>query len=246
MPLHITDARNCAIHYKAEFIDKYYKVTTTSNSFFILKSQEKQFPHLIGIEKSHYQRSSMRASDVYDELLKVSPHLPRTVLSRNINESSKKGKKIKNFTMLKDSFFSDSNTLCVFYNELLSTSRLSHVNYLFSNYKSGYSSGWIYDTDSDCCRPVTWIDESTGTQTDKEKYYGSQTLDLIAQIEIFDSSTDNLIDTYVCKRTIKDYIHLIGVLNRNNMILKIKKKKVHIIIFHILKFLRIFKFSIKY
>lgn len=105
MPLHITDARNCAIHYKAEFIDKYYKVTTTSNSVFILKSQEKQFPHLIGIEKSHYQRSSMRASDVYDELLKVSPHLPRTVLSRNINESSKKGKKIKNFTMLKDSFF---------------------------------------------------------------------------------------------------------------------------------------------
>lgn len=241
--LHISDAHNCAIYYKREFVDKYYKVTTMTNMIFLLKAEGKQFPHLIGIKKTNYQRNRMTANDVYQEMLLSTPTLPPDVIRNNINESSKKGKKIKNFLNFEESFFENMNTICVFYNESLSTTKLSHVDYLFSNYLEGYSSGWIYDVMDGCCRPVTWIDESNGTQTDKEKYYQYQVVDLIDKVEIFDTYSNELLDTFKCKRTIKEYLDLFDILTRNHMTLKIKK---NMYLIRLLKLIKVIKFYISF
>ena len=213
--LSILDARNCAIHYKTEFIDKYYIVVTNTNKRIVLKAEPKQFPHLIGIRKRDYVSNRMTGEDVYNLLINPHSSVPATIIPNSIAESSKRGRKIKNFTKLDNMLFKSSSTLCIVYNPVLNNLKLNNVTYLFSDYLNGFSSGWIYNAITNNCQPTTWIDESEGKPKAKQKYYQKQNVELVKSIETYDS-TGKLLENYIVKRKFHHYllIRFICLINR--------------------------------
>lgn len=221
--LNIQDAQNCAQHFKDNFIDKYYIITTSSGNELVLKAEEKQFPHLIGITRQSYVKHHLTAKAVYDELLSSNPVLPSSIIGKKIKKLSKKGIKIKNFQQMNNSLLRDRNTLCIAYNEVLSILKLSNIDYLFSNYKTGFSSGWVLDSNDNYCKPVSWIDESNSDKVGKEKYYLNQTFELVEKIEVYDSVTNKLLASYFCDRSILDYLRLLLIMKRNKMTLKVRQ-----------------------
>lgn len=217
--LTILDARNCANHYKTEFIDKYYVVITNTNKRIVLKAEAKQFPHLIGIKRRDYISNRMTGEDVYNLLLNPHSSIPTKIISNSISESSKKGRKIRNFNNFNNILFKSSSTLCIIYNPLLNNLKLDNVSYLFSDYKSGFSSGWIYNPNTNSCQPTTWIDESDGKWESKQKYYSKQNVELVKSIETYDSN-GTLLESFVIKRKFYHYllIRFICLINKCNFI----------------------------
>lgn len=222
--LGISDAMRCASLYKREFIDKYYIITTNAGRTLKLVGKDRHFCHLIGIDKRECQLNHKSTTYYFNQLLTETPIIPNNVLPSNIRENSKKGRKMKNFDKLCDKLFKDAKTLCILYNSSLSSSHLNNVDYLFSNFVSGYSSGWKMDANTGEVVPITWIDESSGTLVDKEKYYNNQAIELIKLVEVYDSNRNLKIKKIKCKRNIIDYIKIFRTMKRNNMVLKISNK----------------------
>lgn len=219
--LNLNDIKRCAAYFQNEFIDKVYEIETECGVIITIKSEGKQFPHLVGLKRSDYLRYGYHsAQNLFNDILNPSfTSFNARLIPPNIRESSLKGKKIKNFEQM-HILLTNINDLCINYNSSASSSRLDHVDYLFSNYLSGFSLGCIFEPSNNSFVLSTWIDESSSSQSQKEKYYPSQTTDLIKRVSVYNLH-GTLLEEKVAKRKFKDYLRILSIVQRNNMTLRL-------------------------
>lgn len=219
--LSIENAKECAKHFKMNFIERTYIIHTLNNREIVLKSEPKQFPHLIGINKSNYTKYGYKGKDIFRLLISKDGYLPKNIIPNRIDIKSKKGRKILNFINMNSDLFSSPYTLCIIYNPEKNHYKLNNVNYLFTNFKSGFSSGWIYNKSKKSCESTSWIDESNGNWKQKQKYYNAQTIELIDSVEIYDLN-NKLLKFQRVNRKFYHYllIKLICVINKNKLVIQ--------------------------
>lgn len=192
------DIQKCANFYKNKFVEQFYIVTTFNKNSFILIAEKNNFPHLMGIKKQQYISNGYgKARKLYDDIL-LGKNISPKIVPINIVPNSKMYNKALNFCNATDIFADNNNSLIVNYDPAKSSSNLGNVDRLILSLDSGYMLG--------CCSSKTvnvsndiqinsfsissWIDESNGSQKQKEKYLPNQDVELIHTVITFNAKSD--------------------------------------------------------
>ena len=195
----ITDIRNCAEYYKRTYLEKYYILTTYSGKCFLLAGNKSNFPHLMGISKNTYRSHGYAtAIGLFDDIINGQTINTRIVPNR-ISPTSKMYVKCLNFCQSDSLFWANNGPISINYNPANSSTHLNNVSILISDMQSGYSMGWIEDSNNiisvnsesqlkKYCI-ATWIDESGNATRQKEKYMPNQDIDLLKSIIALDKNS---------------------------------------------------------
>lgn len=209
-------------------MEKFYIITTFYGNGFVLVAEKGNFPHLMGINKAVYKSNGYRNPNrLYEDIIS-GIRVSNKIIPNNIATTSKMYKKALNFMKSTDIFWHNAGPLAVNYNETLSSTKLSNVSLLLVDIKLGYMTGWIENTDISLNAEsklkkycfCTWIDESSGTQLQKEKYMPSQNIEIIKNVLAFDKDSKLVQQkTYSYTRDQKKEILLSVERNGSNLLL---------------------------
>lgn len=225
--MNISDIQRCADFYKLNYLETFYIVTTFSGSGFILVAEKFNFPHLMGIEKNKYRSNGYKKPQkLYEDIINRASVSTR-IIPNNIAPGSKMYKKVINFMSSTDIFWYNTGPLAINYNASLSSSLLNNVSIILVDIHSGYMTGWLENTDIKINSEstlkkyciCTWIDESTGTEQQKEKYMPLQNIDIIKSVLAFDKDSKLIKQkTYSYTRAQKKEILLSIERNNSNLL----------------------------
>ena len=195
--MNITDIRNCAEYFKQTYLEKYYILTTYSGKCFILVGSKNNFAHLMGIKKQTYiSNGYSTANKLFNDIISGATITPRIIPNR-ISQTSKMYKKCLNFCRSDSLFWTNMGPISINYDPANSSNHLDHVSILISDTQTGYTMGWVDDSDivinsesklKKYCI-ATWIDESGNSTTQKEKYMPNQNIDLLKSILALDKNS---------------------------------------------------------
>lgn len=230
--MNINDIRICALYFERNFINSYFYISTYSNNTYLLVSEKKNFPHLVGIKRS--ARISCGYSNgnyLFNEIILNHP-INTNVIPSNIATGSKMYNKVKNFLNMSDIFFKNEGPIMINYCAGKSTSFLDNTDLLLTDIKKGYMLGWVFDVDlkinnsvmiKKYC-PSTWIDESSSRNpSKKEKYVPNQDVELMKHIYKFDNNS-KLIKSKYFKYTAVEKKEILECVSRNQANLLIDKR----------------------
>jgi hypothetical protein len=218
--MNIRDIQNCADYFQEKFLETFYLVSTYNGRSFMLVGEKENFPHLVGIAKNVYKSHGYSSpKKLYRDILN------RSLISTNINNiatTSKMYKKVVNFRKSANIFWRNQGPLAVNYNMALSNKQLN-VDVLISDIKSGYMLGWTVNTNIIMNAEIllkkfcisSWIDESGGNISGKEKYLPSQDVELIRHVFSFNKHSD-LLKQREYKYNAADKKDILLALERNN------------------------------
>lgn len=195
--MNITDVQSCADYFKEHYLETFYLITTYDLNSFILIGEPGNFPHIVGIERNTYRSNGYaRAQNLFQDIINRCSISTR-IIPNNISPTSKMYKKVLNFNKSTDIFWKNSGPLAISYDPTRSNTRLNNVDVLLTDLNAGYMLGWVYNDSVSVNGNVsikkycicTWIDESTGTTTSREKYMPSQNIELIRDVMAFDTNS---------------------------------------------------------
>lgn len=188
--MNIKDIQLCADFYQTNYIEMFYFVITYSGKSLILVGEKENFPHLMGIPKQVYRSNGYRTpKTLYHDILSRKPISTR-IIPNSIAITSKMYNKIIHFQNCTDIFWKNSGPLTINFNPTLSNPHLNNVDVLLTDISNGYMLGWVSNTHIPVNGTIhlerycisTWIDESCGTQNNKEKYLPNQDMELIRNV----------------------------------------------------------------
>lgn len=194
----ITDIQQCADYFQANYIDTFYLITTYNRRSFFLIGDKENFPHLIGISNNVYRSNGYnRASVLFNDILARNP-INNRIIPNRVATTSKMYKKVLNFQRSADILWSNAGPLAVDFNPTLSNSNLNNVDLLLTDIQKGYMLGWKHSATINVNSIASikrycissWIDESAGTITSREKYLPSQDVELIRHVFAFNSASE--------------------------------------------------------
>ena len=219
--MNITDIRVCADYYQANYLETFYLISTYFGRSFILIGEKENFPHLMGIANTTYKSHGYRSpKTLYNDILKREPINPM-IIPRSISSISKMYKKALNFCNSIDVFWSNKGPLAINYNPVLGSSL--RVDVLITDIKSGYMLGWTDNKSFPVNAEIvikkycisSWIDESAGSTTGKEKYLQSQDIELVRHVFAFDKCSE-LKKQKEYRYSFNDKREILIALERNN------------------------------
>ena len=185
----IRNIQSCADFYQENYLETFYLVSTYNGRSFMLIGEKENFPHLMGIDKNRYKSNGYRNPYyLYRDIL-ARHHIQYSIIPRSISITSKMYKKVFNFQKSTNIFWRNKGPLAINFNIAKSKSNLD-VDILVSDIKSGYMLGWTDNTAVPINAEIrlrkycisSWIDESNGTTSNKEKYLPSQDVELIRNV----------------------------------------------------------------
>lgn len=195
--INISDIQRCADFFQEHYLKTFYLVITYDGKSFILIGEKTNFPHLMGIQNRTYKSNGYnRPQHLFNDIIGRNP-VSTAIIPNNISTTSKMYKKILNFTNSTDIFWKNHGPLAINYNPTFSNSKLNHVDVLLADIHTGYMLGWVSNNKVSVNANInmekfcicTWIDESHGTQTGKEKYMLNQDVELIRYIFAFNENS---------------------------------------------------------
>ena len=195
--MNITDIRNCANYFQEKYLETYYILTTYSGNCFILVGNKNNFAHLMGIEKNTYVSNGYsNANKLFNDIVN-GVTINTNIIPNNISRTSKMYKKCLNFCQSNSLFWRNGGPIAINYNPANSSRHLNNVSILISDMQTGYTMGWIEDSDISINSEsklkkyciATWIDESGNSITQKEKYMPNQDIDLLKAIIALDKNS---------------------------------------------------------
>lgn len=195
--MNITDIQTCADFFQENYLKTFYLVITYNGKSFILIGEKGNFPHLMGIQNSTYRSNGYnRPQFLFNDIIGRNP-ISTAIIPNNISITSKMYKKALNFTKSTDIFGKNSGPLTINYNPSLSTTKLNNVDVLLTDINTGYMLGWVSNNKIAVNANInmekycicTWIDESAGTQQNKEKYMPGQDVELIRYVFALDENS---------------------------------------------------------
>lgn len=218
----INDIYKCAKYYKDNYLDTYYIIVTYNGRSFILIGEQRNFPHLMGIDRNTYRSNGYRnPASLYNDILNNQSINPK-IIPKRISPGSKMYKKVLNFQHSADVFLKNKGPLAIRYNHSNSTSKLSNVDILITDISSGYMLGWVLNTTVQINSQIsinkhcisTWIDESNNVNK-REKYMPNQDVELLRHVLIFDNNSD-LIKNKEYKYSETEKIDILNACSRNH------------------------------
>lgn len=234
--MNLLDIKKCAYYFKKEYLEKFYTVTTFSGTSFILVAEKINFPHLMGISNNTYKSNGYKtAKKLYKDILK-GVLISTAIVPNNIAITSKMYRKVLNFNESTDIIWHNAGPLAVNYNAALSTTHLQNVDILLIDLKKGYMMGWVDNTDVPISSEIklkkycisSWIDESGGTDRQKQKYMPSQDIDSLKSVLAFNSKSE-LVKEKKYKYTKNQKIDILKAIEANSSNLKIDNRNAGII-----------------
>lgn len=195
--MNISDIQRCADFFQEHYLKTFYLVITYDGKSFILIGEKTNFPHLMGIQNRTYKSNGYnRPQHLFNDIIGRNP-VSTAIIPNNISTTSKMYKKILNFTNSTDIFWKSHGPLAINYNPTFSNSKLNHVDVLLADIHTGYMLGWVSNNKVSVNANInmekfcicSWIDESHGTQTGKEKYMLNQDVELIRYIFAFNENS---------------------------------------------------------
>lgn len=227
----IKDIINAAKYFEKSFLESFYIVVTYNGNGFILIAEKENFPHLMGIQKKTYNSNGYnKPQRLFNDLIN-GKEISKKIIPRKISSSSKMYLKVNNFTDNKSILLNNKCPIIVKYQPDKNNSKLNNVDLLIQDLYKGYMLGWIYNKDVPINNTISiskycissWIDESSGSQMQKEKYLPNQDVELIRYVLEFDKNSE-------LKRR-KEYkyskiqkINILDACYRNNCNLSIDKQ----------------------
>lgn len=221
--MNINDIQQCAHYYQKNYLETFYIVSTYNGKSFILIGEKQNFPHLVGIAKPVYRSNGYRTPYALYRDIMAGKSISTKIIPNKIAITSKMYKKVLNFTQSTDVFWNNKGPLAVNYNETLSSTKLSNVDILLSDFESGYMLGWKCNTsipiNAEICLKKycisTWIDESAGKQQQKVKYAPNQDIDIIRYVFAFDKDSD-LIKQKEYRYSVEEKKEILKIIEKNN------------------------------
>jgi hypothetical protein len=195
--MNITDIRDCAEYFQEKYLETYYILTTYSGNCFILVGNKNNFAHLMGIEKNTYVSNGYsNANKLFNDIIN-GVSVNTNIIPNNISRTSKMYKKCLNFCKSNSLFWRNSGPISINYNPANSSRHLNNVSILISDMQTGYTMGWVEDSDININSEsklkkyciATWIDESGNSTAQKEKYMPNQDIDLLKSIIALDKNS---------------------------------------------------------
>ena len=140
----------------------------------------------MGIAKQIYKSNGYRSPYALYRDIRNGQSVSSRIIPNSISSTSKMYKKVANFEHSTEIFWNNQGTLAINYNQLLSSKKLSNVDILLTDIHSGYMLGWKCNKNIQVNAEIhltkycisSWIDESAGSQQQKEKYMPLQDIDL--------------------------------------------------------------------
>lgn len=227
----IIDIQNRAKFYQKNFLETFYLVITYHGNSFILIGERENFPHLMGISRNVYRSNGYRSPrTLYKDILE-GHSISNRIIPNSISITSKMYKKALNFEDSINLFWNNSGPLALNYNDSLSATNLSSVDILLTDVKKGYMLGWTKNTSVPVNGEInivkycisTWMDESMGAYTSKEKYLPLQDMELIRSVLAFNSNSE-LIRQKEYTYTVDEKRDILQIVERNNANLLIDKR----------------------
>ena len=229
--MNITDIRKCANYFKSEYLEKFYIVTTFSGNSFILIGEKGNFPHLMGISHNTYKSNGYKnPSKLYSDIINGIT-ITTAIIPNNIVPNSYMYNKAINFEKSTDIIWHNNGPLAINYNSSLSSTRLDNVDILLMDLTIGYMMGWVDNKDVQISSEIklkkycisSWIDESNGNDTRKQKYMPLQDIDLIKSVLAFNNKSE-LIKEKKYRYTRNQKIHILKAIEINRSNLKVDNR----------------------
>lgn len=219
----ITDIQRCAVYYQINYLETFYLVSTYYGKSFILIGEKENFPHLMGIAKLIYKSNGYRSPYALYRDIRNGHPVSNRIIPKNISTTSKMYKKAAKFEHSTEIFWNNKGPLAINYNEALSSKKLSNVDILLTDIHSGYMLGWKCNKSIQVNAEIrltkycisSWMDESGGSQHQKEKYMPLQNIDLIRYVFAFDKNSD-LIKKKEYKYSMEDKEEILRIIERND------------------------------
>ena len=221
--MNLQDIQKNAQFYQRNYLETFYLITTYSNKSFILIGEKENFPHLMGIRKNTYRSNGYRNprslyKDILDNVI-----ISTNIIPNNISTTSKMYKKALNFQDSKNIFWNNDGVIAINYEPASSPTNLNNVDILLTDISKGYMLGWKRNKDVQVGSEIklvkycitTWIDESNGNISGKEKYLPNQDVDLIKEVLAFNKNSE-LIKQKTYHYSSKNKENLLKVLERRN------------------------------
>lgn len=195
--MNITAIQQCADFFQKYYLKTFYLVITYVGKSFILIGEKANFPHLMGIKNRTYRSNGYnRPQHLFNDIISRNA-VSTAIIPNNISTTSKMYKKALNFTKSTDIFWKNKGPITINYTPSRSSSKLNNVDVLLTDIQSGFMLGWISNNkvtvNANICMEkfciCTWIDESTGTQRNKEKYMPNQDVELIRYVFALDENS---------------------------------------------------------
>lgn len=130
--MNIIDIQKCADYFQDNYLKTFYLVITYNGESFILIGEEKNFPHLMGIEQKIYRSNGYERSDKLFKDIISRKTINNRIIPNKISKTSKMYKKVLNFTHSTDLFWKNTGPLAVNYNPCASSTKLGNVDILLS------------------------------------------------------------------------------------------------------------------
>ena len=175
------DVQSCAAFYQNNYLETFYLVSTYNGKSFILVAEKDNFPHLVGIQRNVYKSNGYRSPyALYQDILIGNP-ISSKIIPNTIANNSKMYKKVRNFQKSTDVFWNNKGPLAISYDSSESNTLLDNVDIILSDINSGFMLGWKENKNIPMNAEIkltkycicSWIDESDGSQQQKEKYMPS-------------------------------------------------------------------------
>lgn len=196
--MNIQQIRNNAIFYQNKYLETFYLITTYYGRSFILIGEKENFPHLMGIGKQMYQSNGYRKPrSLFRDILNNLP-ISTNIIPNNIVRGSKMYKKALNFNKSSNIFWRNKCPILINYDKTRNNRQLDNVDILFSDTDSGYLLGWVRNKDIPIGSSInlvkycitTWIDDSSKSYQQKEKYIPNQDIELIREVIAFNFNSE--------------------------------------------------------
>ena len=195
--MNITDIQLCADFFQENYLKTFYLVITYNGNSFILIGEKSNFPHLMGIQNNTYKSNGYkRPQHLFHDIIGRNP-ISTSIIPNNISSTSKMYKKVLNFPKSTDIFWNNTSPFTINYNPSLSSTKLNNIDVLLTDINTGFMLGWVsnkkiavnanINIEKFCI--CTWIDESAGTQKNKEKYMPDQDVELIRFVFSLDENS---------------------------------------------------------
>ena len=219
----IRNIQECANYFKDTYIESFYLIVTYNGNGFILVAEKENFPHLMGISQQTYRSNGYgNPKKLYKDILE-GVNINRRIIPHSIATTSKMYRKILNFTHNNEVLLENKCPIILRYNSTLSNLRLNNVDLLISDLNKGYMLGWIFNTQIPINASIkiskycisSWIDESGGTISGKEKYMPNQDIELIRSVLVFDKNSE-LIRRKEYKYSKQQKLQILDACYRNN------------------------------
>ena len=173
---------------------------TYDGKSFILIGEKTNFPHLMGIQNRTYKSNGYnRPQHLFNDIIGRNPVSTVSKIENFFVHFRCCGNVIWNYsrTDSTDIFWKNHGPLAINYNPTFSNSKLNHVDVLLADIHTGYMLGWVSNNKVSVNANInmekfcicSWIDESHGTQTGKEKYMLNQDVELIRYIFAFNENS---------------------------------------------------------